>query len=55
MLALEKEPRPQGVLKLRGRDEYRIRIGDYRVLFLVDDQSRTVTIVAVVNRRDAYK
>ena len=36
ILRLESSPRPRGCKKLRGRHEYRIRVGDYRVLYIVD-------------------
>ena len=52
ILALEDNPRPPGVQKLQGHDGYRIRIGDYRVLHLIDNQSQTVEVTAVGHRRD---
>jgi len=54
-LALEKNPRPPGIRKLRGTPHsYRLRVGAYRVKYLIDDDQRIVTIVEVVHRRDAY-
>jgi mRNA interferase RelE/StbE len=55
ILALEKEPRPNGCKKLRGLDAYRLRTGDYRVLYTVDDRKRQVEITAVGHRRDVYR
>lgn len=55
LLELERHPRPRGVQKLHGQDCYRIRIGDYRVLYLIDDRSATVEIIAVGNRREVYR
>jgi mRNA interferase RelE/StbE len=55
VLDLEQNPRPQGCKKLSGRQEYRLRAGDCRVLYLVDDASKTVEIVAVGNRKDVYR
>ena len=55
LLALEANPRPTGVQKLHGEDRYRIRIGDYRVLYLIDDDSKTVAIIAVGHRREVYR
>ena len=55
LLALEANPRPPGVQKLHGEDRYRIRIGDYRVLYLIDDDSKTVAIIAVGHRREVYR
>lgn len=55
ILALGDEPRPPGVRKLKGtRSGWRIRIGDYRVLYQIDDEIRTVTVVRVRHRRDVY-
>jgi mRNA interferase RelE/StbE len=55
ILRLESLPRPRGCVKLRGREEYRLRIGVYRVLYTVDDQTRVVEIVAVRHRRESYR
>ncbi len=54
--ALSHDPRPQQCLKLRGRRGlWRMRVGDYRIVYAVDDQGRTVDIIAVRHRRDAYR
>jgi mRNA interferase RelE/StbE len=55
MTALSYEPRPSGATKLVNRPEWRIRVGNYRVLYQIDDKTRTVTILAVSHRRDVYK
>ena len=55
ILDLEKNPRPPRCKKLSGRQEYRIRAGDYRILYVVDDQARTIEVVAVGNRKDVYR
>ncbi len=55
ILALESNPRPPGCKKLSGRQEYRVRVGDYRVLYVVSDAVKTIEIVAVGNRRDVYR
>ena len=55
LLSLEVNPRPRGAKKLRGREEYRLRIGDYRVLYAIVDSSHTVTIFAVGHRREVYR
>jgi mRNA interferase RelE/StbE len=54
ILALEDNPRPRGIKKLSGREEYRLRVGAYRILFLIDDKKRNVTILAVGHRREVY-
>lgn len=54
IFALGVDPRPQGCLKLTGRPGWRIRVGDYRVIYEVDDPNQTVTVLDVGNRRDIY-
>jgi len=54
--ALNVEPRPSGCRKLQGFENlWRIRVGDYRVIYSVDDNLRIVDIVAVRHRRQAYE
>jgi len=48
-------PRPQGVEKLSGQEKYRIRQGDHRVLYSIDDTAETVTVVQIGHRRDMYR
>ena len=53
---LAKEPRPDGVVKLKGYDnEYRIRIGDYRLVYEIQDEQLIVLLVQCKHRRDVYK
>ncbi|WP_218008720.1 type II toxin-antitoxin system RelE family toxin [Nocardia jiangxiensis] len=52
---LRFEPRPDGCTKLSGRSGYRIRIGGYRVIYLIDDQADVVTVTMVGNRGAIYK
>jgi mRNA interferase RelE/StbE len=55
ILALQDQPRPMGSCKLQGGVGYRIRVGDYRVIYVIDDKSQTVHITAVAHRRDIYR
>lgn len=58
LLAIEQlagEPRPSGVRKLEGRDEYRIRVGDYRVMYEIEDAVLIVVVLRVAHRRGAYR
>jgi len=55
LFALAHEPRPRGALKLTGRAGWRLRVGDYRVLYDIDDAKQTVTVVHVGHRRDVYR
>lgn len=53
--ALAREPRPRGCRKLRGeRNLWRIRVGNYRVVYAIHEE-RTVDIIAVRHRSDAYR
>ncbi len=53
--ALAQNPRPSGSLKLSGRDFWRIRAGDYRVIYAINDGEQIVTVVRVGHRRDIYR
>lgn len=53
--ALATEPRPRGVVKLAGRDDYRVRVGDYRVVYAVDDSERLVLVARIAHRREVYR
>ena len=52
---LANEPRPVGAKKLAGIEGYRIRLGDYRVLYVVNDAARLITVYRVKRRREAYR
>jgi mRNA interferase RelE/StbE len=53
--ALSLNPRPQGVEKLSGEEKYRLRQGDYRLLYEIDDPAGVVTLVRIGHRRDVYR
>ena len=53
--ALANDPRPFGCKKLAGREAYRLRIGDYRVVYELDDNNSAVLIVTVLHRKDVYR
>jgi mRNA interferase RelE/StbE len=54
--SLTRDPFPAGCRKLHGTEhEYRIRVGDYRVIYQVDAENEVVTIYHVRHRRDAYR
>lgn len=53
--ALGQNPRPPGCLKLTGRDGWRIRVGDYRVIYEIDDEHKAVTVLHIGHRRDVYR
>ena len=52
---LADDPRPAGAEKLSGEEKYRIRQGRYRILYMIDDNVITVTVVKVGHRRDVYR
>lgn len=52
--ALGNNPRPQGYKKLTGRDGYRIRIGDYRVIYQIEDNVLKVFVIEIGHRREIY-
>lgn len=53
--ALSEVPRPPGCIKLTGREAWRIRVGQYRVIYEIVDSACIVTVVDVGNRRDIYR
>ena len=52
---LKSNPRPQGVKKLIGEEGWRIRIRDYRILYIIDDSQRLISIYRVKHRREVYR
>ena len=52
---LADEPRPNGCLKLTGQESYRIRVGDYRIIYEIEDDILTVLVVKIGHRRDVYE
>jgi mRNA interferase RelE/StbE len=52
---LARDPRPAGAEKLSGQDRYRLRQGDYRILYSIDNASAAVVIVKIGHRRDVYR
>lgn len=53
---LEKQPRPPGCVKLKGEsDAWRVRVGDYRVLYEIHDRQLRVLVIRIADRRDAYR
>jgi len=55
ILSLEDDPMPKGCQKLSGRQQYRVRVGDYRIVYTIDDDARTVKVVAVGHRGEVYR
>jgi mRNA interferase RelE/StbE len=56
LFSLEHNARPPGITKLTGSANlWRVRVGDYRILFEIDDPAQTVLVLRIVHRRDAYR
>jgi mRNA interferase RelE/StbE len=55
LLALGANPQPPGCVKLVGDAAWRIREGDWRVIYDIDDAAQVVTILRVKHRKDAYR
>lgn len=53
--ALRDDPRPPGSEKLSAQERYRVRQGDYRILYAIDDATSIVEVVKVGHRRDVYR
>ena len=56
ILALAETPRPAGCKKLKGyKDQWRMRAGDWRVLYIIDDIAKLVTVTRIAHRREVYE
>lgn len=55
ILGLAENPRPPGVKKLEEGKGWRIRVGNYRIVYTIDDSARQVTVFKVGHRRDVYR
>jgi mRNA interferase RelE/StbE len=56
ILALADNPRPTGCNKLKGhKDQWRIRVGDWRVVYIVDDAAGVVSVTRIAHRREVYE
>jgi mRNA interferase RelE/StbE len=49
------DPRPPGCKKLKGQEAYRVRQGDYRILYTIDDSSKVVEIIKIGHRSEVYR
>ncbi|MDR0973843.1 MAG: type II toxin-antitoxin system RelE/ParE family toxin [Prevotellaceae bacterium] len=53
--SLETNPYPIGYKKLRGREGYRIRTGNYRIIYSIEHDRLIITVIAIGHRKDIYK
>lgn len=51
---LSEDPRPPNARKLGGRDAYRVRVGNYRIIYQIQDQILLITVVTLGHRRNIY-
>jgi mRNA interferase RelE/StbE len=54
LAGLETNPRPPDVKKLKGREAWRIRVGDYRVIYEIHDRILQIIVIKIGHRRDVY-
>ncbi len=52
---LSDDPRPDGCIKLSGEEKYRIRQGNYRILYQIHDDRLTIVVVRIADRKNAYR
>ncbi len=55
ILKLENDPRPQGCEKMSDKNAYRIRVGDYRIIYTIKDSILLVTVIDAGHRREIYR
>jgi mRNA interferase RelE/StbE len=55
LLSLKEKPFPRHSKKLHGRDGWRIRVGDYRILYIVQESEKNIEIVSVAHRKEVYR
>jgi mRNA interferase RelE/StbE len=55
LAGLEANPRPADVKKLKGRDAWRIRVGDYRVIYEIQDRILKIIVIHAGHRREIYR
>lgn len=56
IVALAQEPRPPAVKKLAGSTgDWRIRIGEYRIVYEINDKAQLITVMRVAHRRESYR
>jgi len=53
--SLQFEPRPIGCIKLSDNDSYRIRVGDYRIIYTIKDKVLEIHIFKIAHRKEVYK
>jgi mRNA interferase RelE/StbE len=55
MESLRDNPRPAGCKKLKGfRDQWRVRVGDWRIVYIIDDDAKLISVTRIAHRREVY-
>jgi mRNA interferase RelE/StbE len=55
LLSLEENPFPRHSKKLHGREGWRVRVGDYRILYIIHESEKNIEVVSVAHRKDVYR
>jgi mRNA interferase RelE/StbE len=55
IISLAPNPRPSGCLKLTAEEGYRVRIGNYRILYRIDDKNKMIYIYRIKHRKESYR
>ena len=55
LISLRDNPRPRGTKELHGREGYRIRVGDYRILYVINEKEKRIEIVSIAHRKEVYR
>ncbi|HAS16342.1 MAG: hypothetical protein A2Y48_08145 [Nitrospirae bacterium RIFCSPLOW2_12_42_9] len=55
IISLEDNPRPFGHKKLKETEYYRLRSGDYRLIYSIDDNVKTIKVLSIAHRKDVYR
>jgi mRNA interferase RelE/StbE len=52
---LKQNPRPHGIDKVKGTELWRIREGNFRIIYFIDDRNQTIIVVAIGHRKEIYR
>jgi mRNA interferase RelE/StbE len=55
LLSLKENPLPRNSKKLRGCEGWRIRVGDYRILYIIDESVKNIEVISVAHRKEVYR
>ncbi len=55
LLSLKENPFPSNSIKLHGREGWRIRVGNYRILYIIDEPDKNIEIISVAHRKEVYR